>query len=261
MMEAMIKGRAMVRGWAAAAGMAMGVIAFAAAAEEAVTVDGLPVERVEKIVRDYLMREPEIIYQALEELQKRQVEEQSQRQKETLVSRKDDLLNSPADPVAGNLDGDVTLVEFFDYRCAYCRRVLPEMQALMEDDKNLRVVFKEFPILGEDSVRAARASLASRKQDAGRYLDFHLALMTADDLTLAGIRASATEIGLDPDQLELDMKSAEITKVINANYELASALGIEGTPAFVIGDELVPGAVDKARLAQLVAKARAAATN
>ncbi len=261
MTEAMIRGSAMVRRSVAAAGMAMGMVAFGVAAEEAATVDDLPVEQVEKIVRDYLMREPEIIYQALEALQKRQAAEQSRRQKETLVGRKDDLLNNPADPVAGNPDGDVTMVEFFDYRCAYCRRVLPEMQALMEEDENVRVVFKEFPILGEDSVRAARAALASRRQDAGLYLDFHLVLMTSDDLTLAGIRASAAKIGLDPDQLEQDMKSAEISKVINANYELASALGIEGTPAFVIGDELVPGAVDKARLTRLVAKARATATN
>ncbi len=218
----------------------------------------LPVDQVEKIVRDYLMREPEIIYQALEELQRRQAEEQAERQKEMLLSRRDDLENDPATPIAGNPDGDVALVEFFDYRCGYCRRVLSSMQALMDEDDNLKIVFKELPVLGEDSVRAARAALASRAQDESLYLDFHLALMTAQDLSVAGIRGLADDVGLDPDLLEQDMNSDEVSAAIDANYELASALGIEGTPAFVVGDTLVPGAVDKSRLAALIEEARTA---
>ncbi|MEZ5932509.1 MAG: DsbA family protein [Alphaproteobacteria bacterium] len=243
------------------AGFAALIAAFAAQqslADEAAPATDLPVEQVEKIVRDYLMREPEIIYQALEELQRRQAAEQAERQKQMLVSRKDELLNDPATPVAGNLEGDVTLVEFFDYRCGYCRRVLSSMQALMEDDANLRVVFKELPVLGEDSVRAARASLAGQMQDKGRYMDFHLALMSAQDLSADAIRKIAADVGLDPDRLEQDMASEDITKAIDANYKLASALGIEGTPAFVVGETLVPGAVDKARLAALIEETRTA---
>ena len=243
------------------AGLAAIVTAFTAQNVLADEVDAsaeLPVEQVEKIVRDYLMREPEIIYQALEELQRRQAAEQEERQKEMLVSRRDDLLSDPATPIAGNPDGDVALVEFFDYRCGFCRRVLSSMQALMDEDANLKVVFKELPVLGEDSVRAARAALASQQQDKSLYLDFHLALMSASDLSAAGIRAIAADIGLDPDQLEQDMQSDEVTKAIDANYQLASALGIEGTPAFVIGDNLVPGAVDKGRLAALIEEARTA---
>ena len=168
-------------------------------ADDAKAVSDLPVEQVEEIVRDYLMREPEIIYQALEELQRRQAAEKAEQQKQMLTSRRDELENDPATPAVGNLEGDVALVEFFDYRCGYCRRVLSSMQALMEEDDQLKVVFKELPVLGEDSVRAARAALASQQQDESLYLDFHLALMTADDLSAGGIRAIAADIGLDPE--------------------------------------------------------------
>ncbi|MEM9440617.1 MAG: DsbA family protein [Pseudomonadota bacterium] len=232
--------------------------AFGADRSHADDAVDLPVDQVEEIVRDYLMREPEIIYQALEELQRRQAAEQAERQQQMLLSRRDDLENDPATPIAGNPEGDVALVEFFDYRCGYCRRVLSSMQALMDEDEKLKVVFKELPVLGDDSVRAARAALASRAQNEALYLDFHLALMTARDLSLAGIRSLADNIGLDPDQLEQDMNSDEVSAAIDANYELASALGIEGTPAFVIGDTIVPGAVDKSRLAALIQEARTA---
>ncbi|MGI9433814.1 MAG: thioredoxin domain-containing protein, partial [Geminicoccaceae bacterium] len=149
---------AWARAFALCAGLAAGLMAFGAAAQDKATAEDLSVEQVEKIVRDYLMREPEIIYQALEELQKRQAAEQAEQQKQMLVSRQDDLLNDPATPIAGNPEGDVTLVEFFDYRCGYCRRVLSSMQALMSEDDALRIAFKELPVLGEDSVRAARAA-------------------------------------------------------------------------------------------------------
>ena len=240
------------------AGLLIAALVPSAMAEEEAKAVDLPVEQVEEIVRDYLMREPEIIYQALEALQRRQAAEQAERQKQTLVTRKDDLLSDPATPIAGNPEGAVTLVEFFDYRCGYCRRVLSAMQALMEEDKELRIAFKELPVLGEDSVRAARAALASRKQDESLYLDFHFALMSAKDLSKDGISKIAKNIGLDPAQLALDMESDAVSKAIEANYELASALGIEGTPAFVVGDKLVPGAVDKARLAELIKEARTA---
>lgn len=261
MMETMNMKGGPVSRWSRMMGLAAAFAAFTAQqglADDAAPAADLPVEQVEKIVRDYLMREPEIIYQALEELQKRQAAEQAETQKQMLVSRKDELVNDPATPAVGNLDGDVALVEFFDYRCGYCRRVLSSMQALIEEDDELKVVFKELPVLGEDSVRAARAALASRMQDESLYLDLHLALMSADDLSPAGIRTIAADVGLDPDQLEQDMESEEVSKAIDANYQLASALGIEGTPAFVIGETLVPGAVDKERLTALIEEARTA---
>ena len=215
----------------------------------------LPAEQVEQIVRDLLLREPEIVLQALEELQRREAAAQARRQQESLLANQAALMSDPASPVAGNPEGDVTLVEFFDYRCTYCRRVVSSMQALLEEDAELRVVFKELPVLGADSVRAARAALAAERQ--GRYTPFHFALMTSDDLSPEAIRRLAADVGLDPDQLEQDMDAPEIQEAIDANYRLAQELGIEGTPAFVIGDALIPGAIDKGRLEALIADARA----
>jgi protein-disulfide isomerase len=237
--------------------LTVGIVLLASAparAEQAKAVD-LPVEQIERIVREYLMREPEVIYDALEELQRRQAVAAAARQRAAIAENQSELMDDPASPVGGNPKGDVTLVEFFDYRCAYCRRVVSSMQALLAEDRGLRVVFKELPVLGPDSVRAARAALASRRQDG--YVPFHFALMTSDDLSLEGIRAAAEAVGLDSDQLEADMNAPEVMTAIEANYALANELGIEGTPAFVIGDQLIPGAVDKARLEQLIDEARA----
>ena len=230
-------------------------IALAAApATRAEQPADLSVQQIEKLVREYLLREPEIIYQALEELQRRQAEAEAARQQAAIAENRSELLKDPASPVGGNPDGDVTLVEFFDYRCAYCRRVVSSMRALLDEDSDLRVVFKELPVLGPDSERAARAALASRRQ--GGYVPFHFALMAAEDLSLQGIRAAAEAVGLDPDRLEADMSAPEVNAAIQANYALANELGIEGTPAFVIGTQLIPGAVDKARLEQLIREAR-----
>jgi protein-disulfide isomerase len=226
--------------------------ALAARAEEP---DDLTVEQIERIVREYLLREPQVIYDALQELQRRQAEAEAARQQAAIADNQSELLDDPTSPVGGNPEGDVTLVEFFDYRCAYCRRVVASMRALLDEDQDLRVVFKELPVLGPDSERAARAALASRRQ--GGYVPFHFALMAAEDLSLPGIRAAAEAVGLDADRLEADMTAPEVNAAIQANYALANELGIEGTPAFVIGSQLIPGAVDKARLEQLIRDARA----
>lgn len=245
-------------GWARGAASACLLVGIMLAAWAPARADGpaadLSVEQIEKIVREYLLREPEVVYQALEELQRRQAEAAALRQRAAIAENQSELLDDPASPVGGNPDGDVTLVEFFDYRCAYCRRVVSSMRALLDEDRDLRVVFKELPVLGPDSVRAARAALASHRQ--GRYVPFHFALMAADDLSLQGIRAAAEAVGLDADQLEADMEAPEVNAAIEANYALANELGIEGTPAFVIGPQLIPGAVDKARLDQLIREAR-----
>jgi protein-disulfide isomerase len=227
--------------------------ASAWAQEDAAKVE-LPTDQIEAIVRDYLLREPEIVYQALQELQRRETAAEETRRQEALTSNRDTLFRRAATPVGGNPDGDVTLVEFFDYRCGYCRRVVGSVQALVDRDEDLRVAFKEFPILGEDSVRAARAALAAERQ--GLYMPFHFALMAADDLSMDGIMEVAAGIGLDTDQLASDMELPEIQAEITANYALARELGIEGTPAFVIGDNLVPGAVTEERLAALIDEAR-----
>jgi protein-disulfide isomerase len=224
-----------------------------ARAEPAAAAD-MTVEQVEKIVRDYLLREPQVVFDALQELQRQEAAATAARQKAAIAANQKKLLDDPLTPVGGNPEGDVTLIEFFDYRCTYCRRVVSSVRELLDEDGDLRVVFKDMPVLGPDSVRAARAALASRKQDG--YVPFHFALMASDDLSPAGIRAAAKSVGLDPDRLEADMDAPEVNAVIEANYALAHELGIEGTPAFVIGDQLIPGAVEKARLEHLIDEAR-----
>jgi protein-disulfide isomerase len=227
----------------------------AARAEEPGGAAGLPVEQIEKIVRDYLMREPELIYQALEELQRRQAAAEVERQRAAIAANREQLINDAGDPVAGNPDGNVTLVEFFDYQCSYCRQVVQTVRELVDEDQELKVVFKEFPILGEASVIAARAALAAREQD--RYLPFHFALMGTRDLSLDGIMKLAEQVGLDTERLAREMHAPAIDQQLRENFALAQELGIEGTPAFVLGEEVVPGAVDKRRLAGLVEEARA----
>ena len=227
--------------------------AVLARAEPAAAAD-LTVEQIEKIVRDYLLREPKVVFDALQELQRQEAEATAARQTAAIAANQKKLLDDPLTPVGGNPDGDVTVVEFFDYRCTYCRRVVSSLRELLDEDDGLRVVFKDMPVLGPDSVRAARAALASRQQDG--YVPFHFALMASDDLSLAGIRATAKGVGLDPDRLEADMEGPEVSAVLEANYALAHELGIEGTPAFVIGDQLIPGAVEKSRLEHLIDEAR-----
>lgn len=241
-------GAGLAAGWLAA--LLVGV----AWAQERPSAEDLPREAIEAIVRDYLLREPEVIYEALQELQRRQAAAEDERRQVALATHRDQLFAHPDSPVAGNPEGDVTMVEFFDYRCTYCRRVVPSVQALLEVDEGLKLVFKELPVLGEDSVRAARAALASREQD--RYQAFHFALMQATDLSQGGIMRLASELGMDAEQLARDMQAPKVQAEIDANYRLASELGIEGTPAFVIGDQLIPGAIDQGRMQELIEQAR-----
>jgi protein-disulfide isomerase len=227
----------------------------AAAIGPAVAADAAPGRaEVEAWVRELLEREPELVLDALQEIQRRREVEAAELKRELIAEEADRLLADPASPVAGNRDGDVTLVEFFDYQCGYCRRMVPVMQALLREDDGVRIVFKELPILGPESVEASRAALASARQ--GRFLDFHFALMASDDLSPEGIRETAEAVGLDADRLRADMDDPAITMQINANYALARELGIEGTPAMVIGREFVPGAVGEDRLRELIAQAR-----
>ena len=212
-------------------------------------------EAIEKIVRDYLIRNPEVIVEALEELERRREIADQERAREAIVANREALLEDPGSYVAGNENGDVTIVEFFDYRCPYCKRSLGALMATLEKDPNVRVVFKEFPILGEESVLASRAAIASIQQ--GKYLDYHNALMDAgSELNEQSVLRIAREVGLDADKLMADMFSSDVTEVIRDNYLLAEALGIGGTPAFVIGDQLIPGAIDEQRFAELIQEAR-----
>lgn len=212
-------------------------------------------DEIEQIIYNYLMENPEVILQAVQALQDRQDAATAARQAEQLVALRDDLVNGPSTMVVGNPDGDVTLVEFFDYRCGYCKRVAPSVMTLVEEDPNLRFAMMEFPILGEESVYAARAALAAAEQNM--YWEMHAALINfRGSYTEDSIRAIGADIGLDADRLIADMESPEIDAIINRNYELAEALGINGTPAFIVGETLVPGAISLEALQDLIAEER-----
>ena len=217
----------------------------------------LPREEIEKIVREDRLREPEVIYEASQELQKRREMAAAEQQQKMIVARKDDLFANAADPVA-NADGDVTLVQFFDYKCGYCRGMAAGLQNLIAGDPKLRVVYKEFPVLGPDSVMAARAALAAWGQGPEKYEAFHNALMTTKDLSLDTIKATAAQVGLDTEKLVADMQSEAVEAQLAANHALAQDLGISGTPSFVIGAKLIPGAVDIAQIQAMVAAERTA---
>jgi protein-disulfide isomerase len=209
----------------------------------------------EQRVREYLLKNPEVIMEALQILQERQRAAEADNLKRTIAERSEEILNDPAAPVGGNASGDVTLVEFFDYNCPYCRRVAPTVADLEEADPDLRIVYKEYPILGPGSQFAARAALASQRQ--GKYVAFHNALMQAtEQVTEQTVMAIAREVGLDTEQLRADMQDPAIQEAIGRNLQLANALGITGTPSFIIGEEVVPGAVDHRTLQSLIARAR-----
>ena len=240
--------------------------AFPVAAEEPATAGSGPgsftaaqEEAIGQIVRDYLLEHPEVLVEALNayEAQQQQLAEELQRQ--AVIAHQSALANDGLSPVLGNPDGDVVIVEFFDYRCPYCKKVADALLETVEKDGGVRLVMKEFPILGPDSIYAARAALAADKQ--GRYKDFHFALMDINgQIDVPAVMAVAKLLDLDIAQLQKDMVSEEIDLALRRNFELAEALQIGGTPAFVVGDTLVPGAVEMSTLEELIARIRAKAS-
>jgi protein-disulfide isomerase len=214
-------------------------------------------EEIVRILRDALTRDPSILRDAILALQQDDERREAAARVEAIRAERAALLHDPADPVRGNPAGDVTIVEFFDVRCSFCRRLHPELEALIAADRGVRVVMKDLPILGAQSVWAARALLAAHRQ--GGYARLQDALLRLrGEATEAAIQAEARRIGLDWQRLRRDMEDPAIMARIEANVALAQRLGISGTPALIIGDTLVPGAVDQRRLAALVAAQRAA---
>ena len=226
-----------------------------AVASQHPSFDEREVQAIEEIVRDLVRRKPEIVLEALREMERQQRSANSQRTMELVDKNDPELFEDPGSPVGGNPDGDVTIVEFFDYKCPYCKRVVPSIRQLLADDSNIRFVYKEWPILGPDSVLAARAALAAWKQD--KYEEFHFAMMGVRGAISEGtLMQTARKIGLDVDRLAQDMYSDEIAGTIKRNMAVAARLGIRGTPAFIVGDTLVPGAVALTDLRELVQAVR-----
>ena len=198
-----------------------------------------------------------MLIEAQQVLRDRQAAREAEQERRAIERHRDALIADPEAPVAGNPEGAITLVEFFDYRCGYCKRVKPTLETLLAENDDLRLVYKEFPILGPESTLAARAALAARAQ--GGYGPFHTALMEADGaLERAHILEIARSVGLDDERLAQDMDEPAIDALIEGNAALAQDLGIRGTPAFVIGDRVIGGALPIAEFRTAIAAARQA---
>jgi protein-disulfide isomerase len=210
---------------------------------------------VEQIVHDYLLNHPEVVIEAVKKYQDNQKAEEAKKAQEGLVSHQSQLLSDPTSP-AGGADvsaGAVTVVEFFDYRCGYCKKMAPSIAKYVNGSK-IRLVYKEFPILGPDSTVAAKAALAARKQ--GDYLKFHQDLMGLQGtITMAAIEKLASAHNLDVAKLKVDMEDPDIKSQLSINEKLAAAIGVSATPSFVIGNELITGAMDDQEFQSKIAKA------
>jgi len=214
---------------------------------------------IEGIVKAYLIAHPEVIQEVMTEIEKRQAEAEVEKHKEGVKQYSKVLFYSPRQVTLGNPNGDVTMVEFFDYNCGFCRRALADMLDLMKGDPKLRVVLKEFPVLGPGSVEAAQVAVAVRMQDKDgkKYLEFHQKMLTSrGQADRARALAIAKEVGLDMGRLEKDMASDEAKETIDENLKMAEALGLNGTPSYVIGTDVVVGAVGLTALKEKVAAAR-----
>jgi protein-disulfide isomerase len=214
---------------------------------------------IEKIVRDYLLAHPEVLEEAMNELSKRQAAAEVEKHQATIAKNADAIFNSPRGVTIGNKDGDVTFVEFFDYNCGYCKRAMADMLELMKSDPKLKIVLKEFPVLSQGSVEAAQVAVAVRMQDptGKKYLDFHQKLLTGRGAAdKARALAAAKDAGLDMAKLEKDLGSQEVKSTLEENLKLADSLGMNGTPSYVIGKQVVIGAVGVDALREKISTAR-----
>lgn len=235
--------------------MAALLLSCAVAAPAGAADAPLSKEDVQKIVHQYIMDNPAVILDAVNQYQQKSMAEQQQAAVET---NREYLFRDQRSPVIGNPDGDVAIVEFFDYNCGYCKRVLPTLQQLIDEDKNLKVIFKDVPILGPTSEMAAKWALAAQKQN--KYFEFHTALMEhngpVNDDVLGRI---AGRLELDINRLKKDVESTDVLLQLERNRSLFTQMGLGGTPAFIIGDDVVPGAVSKDDMKKKIAEQRAKA--
>jgi len=214
---------------------------------------------VESIIKDYLFKHPELIEEVMKELEKRQSAAETAKAQKAVSDNADKLFNSPRHVTLGNPKGDVTMVEFFDYNCGYCKRALSDMLELMKADPNLKIVLKEFPVLGEGSAQAAQVAIAVGMQDKSgkKYLDFHQRLLgVRGGADKAKALAAAKDAGIDMARLEKDLASPEVKATLEESFKLAEPLGLNGTPSYVIGKNVVIGAVGLSELKEKVNTAR-----
>ena len=240
------------------------------------TASGVPVQRasykgdtfspsekkaLKEIIRNYLLDEPEILLEAMEALENKNADATAEQAQSAILSNWEALTKSPRSFVGGNPKGDISIVEFFDYNCGYCKQAMEAVMEVVEADGNIRLVLKEFPILSESSTFASEMAVAALKQGNDKYLMFHKLLMeNKGKLTDDKLTDLATESGLNLVQLRKDMKAPDVQETIEESYTLARAIGIRGTPGFVIGDKLYPGAASVETLKKIVADARRSCT-
>ena len=214
-------------------------------------------QAIEQIIHQYILQHPEVVRESVRLGEERERAEQKERTKAAVLAKLNDLQQDPSSPVVGKAGG-VTVVEFFDYHCGYCKRTESAIRKLLADHPDVQFVFKEFPILGPESSLAAKAGLAAAKQ--GGYLKFHQALMDlSGPITMAAIEELASQQGLDVNKLKTEMESAEVQATLTRNRDLARDLGVKATPTFVVGSELVQGTMDGAAFEKLIAQAQSRA--
>lgn len=216
------------------------------------TPDG---QAIENVVREYLLKNPEVVRDALQALQAKEETERRDAAAANMKRLAPEIYTDVDSPVLGNAKGDVSIVVFFDYFCGYCKKTLPALQALVAADSSVRVVYKEFPIMGPHSDRAARAALAADRQ--GKYAEFHRAMIIADGTGDEMLKSVSQSLGIDHAKLQTDMNDPKISAAIDRNTRLAAALNVEGTPAYLIGGRVIPGGVDLGFLTSAVKEERA----
>ena len=215
---------------------------------------------IERIVKDYLLSHPELLQDVMAELEKRQAQAEAEKHRAAVKEHGAALFASPRQVTLGNPQGDVAVVEFFDYNCSYCKRAMIDMLELIKGDGKLKFVLKEFPVLGDASLQAAQVAAAVRMQDktgGKKYLEFHQKLLSGrGPADKARALAAAKEVGLDVARIEKDMASDEVKATLEESFKLAEALGLNGTPSYVVGNDVVIGAVGLNALKEKINSAR-----
>lgn len=213
--------------------------------------------KLNPMIENFLMENPSILQRVSDKLQQEVVAKRKEETRIQLAALKAEIYEDPEHIVLGNPDGDVTLVEMFDYNCGYCRQALPDLATLLDEDPNLRVILKEFPILSQGSVEAARIAVQVGKAEVD-YWTFHQKLFTVPGkIDKAVALRAASDLGLNPITLEMSMNTPAVAEVIDRNYRIADELKITGTPTYIIGDEIIPGAVGLDQLRARIANMRA----
>ncbi len=212
-------------------------------------------QAINKLIEEFIMENPEVLIKSIEGMRERERLQEEEVAKNNLIALEDEIMHNPADPIAGNPDGDLTVVEFLDYRCGYCKQFFTALNSVLDEDENLRVVFKELPILGPASELAARVAIAASQQNL--YLPFHRAMMNMrGSFDEKRLFATAEKVGLDIPRLRKDMDSSVVQDLLDDAKNLADQLSVSGTPAIIVGSNLVRGAISKDRLKAMVTAAR-----